>query len=596
VLAAFPGAFPIGVHAEVVGNPVRSAIAALPAPDQRLAGREGPLRLLVLGGSQGALALNQAVPEALARLRPMRAPRCATRRAATPSRRPARPTSASASRPKSRSSSTTWPAAYGWADLAICRAGALTVSELAAAGVPAVLVPFPAAVDDHQTLNGGYLVAAGGAVLVPEHQLNADRLARLLAGLLADRGRLLDMARRARGAARPRALAEIEQALPRRAGSMREAAMKDRMRRVHRIHFVGIGGSGMGGIAEVLLNLGYQVQGSDLKANAGHAAPGVARREGGARPQRRASRGRGRGGRLERRARGQPGDRRGAAARIPVVKRAEMLAELMRFRYGIAVAGTHGKTTTTSLVASVLAEAGLDPTFVIGGRLNSANTHARLGAGASWLPRPTRATRPSCTCSRCSRSSPTSTDHMATYGGDFERLKQTFIEFLHNLPFYGLAIVCWTTPGLGLAAGAHAARGPDLRLRRRRRPARRRLPPGGPGTHFSVHRPDHDQPLEVTLNLPGRHNVLNALAAIAVAQELEVPDAAHPARWPASGHRPAHAGARRARRRRRSALLVDDYGHHPTELERRSRRFAGPGRAGASWWPSSRTATAAPAI
>jgi UDP-N-acetylglucosamine--N-acetylmuramyl-(pentapeptide) pyrophosphoryl-undecaprenol N-acetylglucosamine transferase len=213
VLAAFPGAFPIGVHAEVVGNPVRSAIAALPAPDQRLAGREGPLRLLVLGGSQGALALNQAVPEALARL-PVDA-RPEVRHQA------GRNTLEAARKAYQRFGIEAEVAefiddmaeAYGWADLAICRAGALTVSELAAAGVPAVLVPFPAAVDDHQTLNGGYLVAAGGAVLVPEHQLNADRLARLLAGLLADRGRLLDMARRARGAARPRALAEIEQAL-----------------------------------------------------------------------------------------------------------------------------------------------------------------------------------------------------------------------------------------------------------------------------------------------------------------------------------------------------------------------------------------------
>lgn len=213
VLAAFPGAFPDGVAAEVVGNPVRAAIAALPAPDARLAGRSGTPRLLVLGGSQGALALNEAVPAALARvpeaLRPLvrhQAGRNTLERAEA------------AYRQAGVAAEVTefiddMAEAYGWADLAVCRAGALTVSELAAAGLPAVLVPFPAAVDDHQTLNGGYLVAAGGAVLVPEAQLDTERLATLLASLLCDRGRLLDMARRARDAARPEALAAIERAL-----------------------------------------------------------------------------------------------------------------------------------------------------------------------------------------------------------------------------------------------------------------------------------------------------------------------------------------------------------------------------------------------
>jgi UDP-N-acetylglucosamine--N-acetylmuramyl-(pentapeptide) pyrophosphoryl-undecaprenol N-acetylglucosamine transferase len=213
VLAAFPGAFPGGIQAEVVGNPVRAAIAALPVPDVRLADRNGPARLLVLGGSQGALALNEAVPEALARLPEDLRPEV-RHQAGRNTLDIARAAYARVGVQAEVSEFIDDMAeAYGWADLAICRSGALTVSELAAAGVPAVLVPFPAAVDDHQTLNGGYLVAAGGAVLVPEKQLQPERLARVLAGLLADRGRLLDMARRARDAARPRALAMIEHAL-----------------------------------------------------------------------------------------------------------------------------------------------------------------------------------------------------------------------------------------------------------------------------------------------------------------------------------------------------------------------------------------------
>lgn len=213
VLAAFPGAFPGGVHAEVVGNPVRPGIAALPAPDTRLKDRSGPARLLVLGGSQGALALNEAVPEALARLPEALRPtvRHQAGRSTLDVARAAYQRLGVAAEVSEFIDDMA--EAYGWADLAICRAGALTVSELAAAGLPAVLVPFPAAVDDHQTLNGGYLVAAGGAVLVPEKQLEPERLARVLAGLVADRGRLLDMARRARGAARPQALAAIERAL-----------------------------------------------------------------------------------------------------------------------------------------------------------------------------------------------------------------------------------------------------------------------------------------------------------------------------------------------------------------------------------------------
>ncbi len=343
--------------------------------------------------------------------------------------------------------------------------------------------------------------------------------------------------------------------------------MKDSMRRIHRIHFVGIGGSGMSGIAEVLLNLGYAVQGSDLKAGeatrrleklgarvmVGHRAENVTGADvvvvsSAINTE-------------------NPEVAHALAQRIPVVKRAEMLGELMRFRYSIAVAGTHGKTTTTSLVASVLAEGGEDPTFVIGGRLKSAAANARLGAGrylvaeadesdASFLhlqPMIAIVTN-------------VDADHLGTHGGDFGRLKASFVGFLHNLPFYGLAIICAddaeaaalipqiSRPYLtyGFAESA------DVRVANVVRK-------GGQST-FDVLRPGRPS-LAVTLNLPGRHNVLNALAAICVATELEIDDASI---------QRALAGFQGIDRRLQwlgdvdgpfgRVTIVDDYGHHPTEV------------------------------
>ena len=343
--------------------------------------------------------------------------------------------------------------------------------------------------------------------------------------------------------------------------------MTDRMRRIHCIHFVGIGGAGMGGIAEVLLNLGYLVQGSDLKRNEvtqrleglganillGHAAKNVGTADvlvvsSAIRAD-------------------NPELVEAHARRIPVVQRAEMLGELMRFRYAIAVAGTHGKTTTTSMVASLLAEGGLDPTFVIGGRLVSANTNARLGQG-KYLVAEADESDASFIHLQPMIAIVTNVDHdhLGTHEGDFERLKQSFIDFLHNLPFYGLAVIC---------ADDHEAAGLMSRVSRpfvtygiaNEADVRAvNIVRAGLQTQFDVLRPGKPV-LAVTLNRPGTHNVLNALAAIAVATELEVADAAIRsalARFEGIDRRLQQNGDVDTPSGR--VTLVDDYGHHPTEL------------------------------
>jgi UDP-N-acetylmuramate--alanine ligase len=343
--------------------------------------------------------------------------------------------------------------------------------------------------------------------------------------------------------------------------------MNDRMGRIQCVHLVGIGGSGMGGIAEVLLNLGYKVQGSDLKSNAvterlarlgaaifiGHSAEHlgdadvvvVSSAVGRANPEVASA----------------------LAKRIPVVPRAEMLGELMRFRYSIAVAGTHGKTTTTSLVASVLAEAGLDPTFVIGGRLKSADSNARLGAGRYLVAEADESDASFMHLQpMIAIVTNIDNDHLTTHDGDFARLKQSFVDFLHNLPFYGLAVLCaedeqvrsileqvarpFVTYGFGEAADVRAVKVQRLGLKSR----------------YEALRAGRE-PLKVTINLPGRHNVLNSLAALAVATELDVPDSAIQealANFQGIDRRLQQLGEINWAGGR--ALIVDDYGHHPTEV------------------------------
>lgn len=339
--------------------------------------------------------------------------------------------------------------------------------------------------------------------------------------------------------------------------------------RTKRVHFIGIGGAGMSGIAEVLLNLGFEVSGSDIKENnairhliklgaevfIGHSEENVenvdvvvvstAIDE------------------------DNPEVQQAREQRTPIVRRAEMLAELMRFRYGIAVAGTHGKTTTTSLVASVLAEGGLDPTFVIGGKLNSANSNARLGE-SRYLVAEADESDASFLYLQPMMAVVTNidADHMSTYKGDFVQLKNTFVEFLQHLPFYGLAVLCIDNPVVQEVSeqlhrpfttyGFHEDA--DYRASNVKHEAST--------ASFTVSRPDHEDWLQVKLNMPGDHNVENALAAIAVAHQLGVSDHAilsALAKFEGIGRRFQIYGELTVAKGK--VLLIDDYGHHPREIE-----------------------------
>jgi len=349
-----------------------------------------------------------------------------------------------------------------------------------------------------------------------------------------------------------------------------EAYAIPEMRRIKRIHFIGIGGVGMCGIAEVLLNQGYEISGSDLRQSAvtqhlinmgakvflGHASENI---EGvdvvvvsTAIDQ------------------SNPEIKNAVEKRIPIVRRAEMLAELMRFRHGIAVAGTHGKTTTTSLITAIFAEDGRDPTFVVGGRVNSVGTNAKLG-GSRYLVAEADESDASFLHLQPMVAVVTNieADHMETYDFDFSRLTQTYIEFLHNLPFYGLAVMCIDDPVIrdllvdvarptltyGFSEDA-AYRIKDMRVETNH-------------SHFVIERPDGLAPLNISLNIPGQHNALNAAAAIAVASDEGISDQSIIGglnsfggvgrRFEIYGEYPVAGNGQ--------AMLVDDYGHHPTEIK-----------------------------
>ncbi len=342
------------------------------------------------------------------------------------------------------------------------------------------------------------------------------------------------------------------------------------MRRIRRIHLVGIGGAGMAGIAEVLCNLGYRVSGSDLREG-----PNLARlRSLGARITL---------GHAERNIAGadvvvvssavaatNPEVRAAHADRVPVVPRAQMLAEIMRFRYGIAVAGTHGKTTTTSLVSSLLAEGGLDPTFVIGGLLNSAGTNARLGGGR-YLVAEADESDASFLYLQPMIAVVTNidADHLGTYGGDFQRLRDAFLEFLHHLPFYGLAVLCLDDPELRAMVQAVGrpvlTYGTDTDCDLRATDIRHQ----GMQSTFTVHLPDSGGSFPATLNLPGRHSILNALAAVGIAHDLgiDIPAMQRALAQFAGIGRRFHRYPSLSPRGGGEVLFIDDYGHHPRELE-----------------------------
>lgn len=342
-----------------------------------------------------------------------------------------------------------------------------------------------------------------------------------------------------------------------------------RMGRVEHIHFVGIGGAGMCGIAEVLHNEGYIITGSDVSENRvvvrlrslgiqiaiGHGVQNIKDADVVVRST----------------AIGNDNPEIIAATKqmIPVIPRAAMLAELMRFRQGIAIAGTHGKTTTTSLVSSLLAEGGLDPSFVIGGKLNSCGSNAQLGKSAYFVAEADESDA-SFLFLKPMMAVVTNidADHMSTYGDDFDRLRNTFIEFLHHLPFYGLAVVCLDdeevrrilpsiqrpTLTYGFLDGAHYRALNWVQ--------------NGLVSEFTVERPAPHKALDIQFKWPGRHNVLNALAAIAIATELGVSDGAIVKgllKFQGVGRRFQILGERHFNEG--SALVVDDYGHHPQEIK-----------------------------
>ncbi|MCW8933339.1 MAG: UDP-N-acetylmuramate--L-alanine ligase [Gammaproteobacteria bacterium] len=341
------------------------------------------------------------------------------------------------------------------------------------------------------------------------------------------------------------------------------------MRKIQRVHFVGIGGVGMCGIAEVLLNLGYKVSGSDVKENVaiqrllkqgakvfiGQKASNVEDVE------------------VVVVSTAIAADNVEVVAakehRIPVIRRAEMLAEIMRFRHGIAIAGTHGKTTTTSLTASLLIEAGLDPTYVIGGKLNSAATNAKLGAGKYFVAEADESDASFLLLQpMMAVVTNIDADHLETHDGDFERYKHSFIEFLHHLPFYGKAVICLddaenkqimdkvSRPVITYGIDSNAdVKAENIRC-------------NGMQCHFDLVLPEMNKTTEITLNMPGKHNVLNSLAAITIAHLLGVDTSVMQKallEFDGIGRRMQQYGD--IKTEKGSVLLVDDYAHHPTEIK-----------------------------
>jgi len=341
------------------------------------------------------------------------------------------------------------------------------------------------------------------------------------------------------------------------------------MRKIQRVHFVGIGGVGMCGIAEVLLNLGYQVSGSDVKENSA-----IKRL-------------------LKQGARvfiGQQASNvenvevvvvstaiavdnieviTAKQQRIPVIRRAEMLAEIMRFRHGIAIAGTHGKTTTTSLTASLLIEAGLDPTYVIGGKLNSAATHAKLGESKYFVAEADESDASFLLLQpMMAVVTNIDADHLETHDGDFERYKHSFVEFLHHLPFYGKAILCLDDPENRQIMDKISRPVMTYGIESNADVKATNIKCNGMQCHYDLVLPDNDDTINITLNMPGKHNVLNSLAAISVAFLLGIESKVmQKALQTFDGISRRMQQYGEIETTKGNVLLVDDYAHHPTEIK-----------------------------
>ncbi len=341
------------------------------------------------------------------------------------------------------------------------------------------------------------------------------------------------------------------------------------MRRIDQIHFVGIGGSGMCGIAEVIKNQGYKVTGSDIQESLvtkrlqeelniqvfiGHDSQNIANADvvvvSSAIDK------------------SNPEIQSALSARIPVVRRADMLGELMRYRHGIAVAGAHGKTTTTSLLTMMMTEAGLDPTYVIGGKLNSSGKNASLG-GSRFLIAEADESDASFLSLRPMSAIVTNIDedHMETYGNSFDNLKSAYIQFLHNMPFYGLAVVCGDDEVLYSMIDDIARPVKTFGFQPHNDVQATDIETEGTKSHFTVHRRDY-QPLRLTLNIPGEHNILNALGAITMATDEGIDDEAIKralAKFAGVGRRFEQNAC--VAKDDGDILLIDDYGHHPAEVE-----------------------------
>ncbi|MBI5190096.1 MAG: UDP-N-acetylmuramate--L-alanine ligase [Nitrospirae bacterium] len=466
-------------------------------------------------------------------------------------------------------------AAYACADLAVCRSGALTLAEITALGKPAILVPYPHAANDHQVVNARALEKAGAAMVVLDHEATGETLSVFIVGLLNSPKSLADMAAKSRGLGRPDAAAKVfelcRQASEKRTASHAASAARQPIKapeslmykKFRHIHFVGIGGVGMSGIAEVLINLGYDVSGSDMKDSdttrrltelgakvfIGHHGDNVddahvvviSSAVKADNPEVIAARER----------------------MIPVIPRAEMLAELMRLKYGIAVAGAHGKTTTTSLVSTILAAGGIDPTVVIGGRLNSMGSGAKLGQGEFLVAEADESD------GSFLKLSPTiavvtniDEEHLDHYTGGIEQIKDAFLSFINKIPFYGVAVICLDVENIQDLIPKIEKRYITYGMSAQADFSARDITHSGMGSTFEVFHKGESLGV-FRINIPGMHSVYNSLAAIAVGLELNISVATIRDSLREFG------GVQRRFQVKGEAdgvMVVDDYGHHPTEI------------------------------